>query len=84
MKKFNESQILAFAPNANALANAKKICSSKAFVKRMRAEDDSFYMGECKGSGKSNYTVSADFINEANPVFRCSCPASTALRFCSK
>lgn len=75
MKKFNESQILAFAPNANALANAKKICSSKAFVKRMRTEDDSFYMGECKGSGKSNYTVSADFINEANPVFRCSCPS---------
>ena len=41
----------------------------------MRSEDDTFYMGECKGSGKSNYVVSADFVEEDKPVFRCSCPS---------
>ena len=63
------------SPNASAVANAKKICSSGAFVKLAHSSDDTFYMGECKGSGKSNYIVSADFIDEENPVIRCTCPS---------
>lgn len=45
------------------------------FVKLERSEDDTLYIGECTGSGKSNYITSADYIDEANPVFRCSCPS---------
>ncbi len=75
MRTIKERDILSIAPNASAVSNAKKISSGSQFVKRSRSEDDSFYMGECKGSGKSNYIVSVDYIEEENPVFRCSCPS---------
>lgn len=75
MRTVTEQQIIAYAPNPNAVANARKISSGGGFVSRMRSEDDTFYMGECKGSGKSNYVVSADFVDETSPVFRCSCPS---------
>ena len=75
MRTIKERDILSIAPNASAVNNAKKISSGFQFVRRLRSEDDSFYMGECKGSGKSNYIVSADYIEEENPVFRCSCPS---------
>ena len=61
MRTVTQQQITAYAPNANAVANARKISSGGGFVSRVRSEDDTFYMGECKGSGKSNYVVSADF-----------------------
>ena len=73
--KLDKEKILAMSPNASAVANAKKICSSGAFVKLAHSSDDTFYMGECKGSGKSNYIVSADFVDEENPVIRCTCPS---------
>jgi len=75
LKKLDKEKILALAPNSSAVANAKKICSSGSFVKLAHSSDDTFYMGECKGSGKSNYIVSADFVDEENPVMRCTCPS---------
>ena len=75
VKKLEESRIIAMAPNASAISNAKKLCDKGAFLKLWRSVDDTLYMGECKGSGKSNYTVSVDFIDEENPVTRCTCPS---------
>lgn len=75
MRTVTEQQIIALAPNANAVKNARKISEEGAFVYRMHSADDTFYMGECRGSGKSNYVVSADFQKEGQPVFRCSCPS---------
>ncbi|MCI8661740.1 MAG: SWIM zinc finger family protein [Hungatella sp.] len=75
MRTVKEQEIAAMAPNANAAANARKISSGGGFVSLRRSEDDTFYMGECKGSGKNNYVVSADYIDEEHPVFRCSCPS---------
>ncbi len=75
MRTIKEQEITALAPNANAAANARKISSGGGFVSRKRSGDDSFYMGECKGSGKNNYVVSVDYIDEEHPVFRCSCPS---------
>lgn len=75
MRTFDEQKIVSMAPNANAVANGRKISSSGDFVKRMRSEDDSLYWGECKGSGKNNYIVSIDFEKVGEPVFRCSCPS---------
>lgn len=75
MRTVKEQEISALAPNASAVTNARKISSLGGFVTRMRSGDDTFYMGECKGSGKKNYVVSADYIDEAQPVFRCTCPS---------
>ena len=71
----DEQKIVSMAPNQNAVANGRKISNSNGFVKREKSKDKTFYMGECKGSGKSNYVVSGDFIDPDNPIFRCSCPS---------
>ncbi len=75
MQKITEEQILALAPNSTAASNGKKISKSGSFVRLAHSEDDTFYFGECKGSGSKNYSVSADFIEPLTPVFRCSCPS---------
>ena len=63
------------AVNQNAVANAKKISQKGGFARLERSKDDTFYMGECSGSGKNNYITSVDFVDEASPVCRCSCPS---------
>lgn len=75
MQEITEQQIIAMAPNQSAVANAKKISQKGGFVRLERSADDTFYMGECSGSGKSNYITSVDFIDSASPVCRCSCPS---------
>ncbi len=75
MKNITEQLILSLAPNPAAAANGKKISNSGGFIKLCRSADDTFFMGECKGSGKNPYITSADYIDENHPVFRCSCPS---------
>lgn len=75
MREVTEQQILAMAPNPAAASNGRKISQKGGFVKLERTQDDTLYMGECTGSGKNNYITSADYIDEDNPVFRCTCPS---------
>ncbi len=75
MREVTEQQILAMAPNPAAASNGKKISQKGGFVKLEQTQDDTLYMGECTGSGKNNYITSADYIDEDNPVFRCTCPS---------
>ena len=75
MQNITEQQIQAMAPNAAAVANGRKISQKGGFVRLERSADDTFYLGECTGSGKSNYITSVDFLDSANPVCRCSCPS---------
>lgn len=75
MQQITEQQILALAPNPAAATNGRKIAQKGGFVRLERSADNTFYLGECSGSGKNNYITSADFIDEKAPVFRCSCPS---------
>lgn len=75
MLTVTEELISALAPNAAAISNARKISKQGGFVKLVKSEDDTFFMGECKGSGKSNYTTTVDAVNPDQPVFSCSCPS---------
>ena len=75
MQTVTEQQILAMAPNPAAASNGKKISQKGGFVRLERSEDDTFYLGECTGSGKSNYITSVDFIDAKAPLCRCSCPS---------
>lgn len=74
-KNVNEQFILSIAPNSAAASNGKKLSSGGSFVKLYKSSDDTFFMGECKGSGKNPYITSADYVDPAKPVFRCSCPS---------
>ena len=75
MQQITEQQILALAPNPAAAANGKKISQKGGFVRLEASADGTFYLGECQGSGKSNYITTADYIKPEAPVFRCSCPS---------
>ena len=75
MKNITEQQILSLAPNPAAAANGKKLSKGGSFIKLCKSADDTFFMGECKGSGKNPYVTSADYIDPEKPVFRCSCPS---------
>ena len=75
MRQIDEQRITAMAPNANAVNNARKISRGNGFIKWERSADDTYYAGQCKGSGSSVYTVSADFIDGSAPLCRCSCPS---------
>lgn len=75
MRQITEQYVTSIAPNPAAVKNAKKISNSGGFVRLCASSDDSFYMGECKGSGSSNYITSADFADASKPVYRCSCPS---------
>lgn len=75
MQTITEQQIMSMAPNPAAAANGKKISQKGGFVRLERSSDDTFYLGECTGSGKSNYITSVDFIEPDAPLCRCSCPS---------
>lgn len=75
MQKITEEQILDMAPNAAAASNGRKISQKGGFVRLECSADDTFYLGECTGSGKSNYITSVDFIDPEAPLCRCSCPS---------
>ena len=75
MREITQQQIDSWAPNAKASANGRKISQQGLFVTLECSEDDTFYIGECKGSGKKNYITSVDFVDPGDPVFRCSCPS---------
>lgn len=75
MRTITEQQILALAPNPAAAANGRKISQKGGFVRLEASADDSFFLGECTGSGAKNYITTADFLDPGQPVFRCTCPS---------
>lgn len=75
MKNITETLIQSVAPNSAAAANGKKLSQKGAFANLSKSADDTFFMGECAGSGKNPYTTSADYIDPEKPVYRCSCPS---------
>ncbi|MCU6711893.1 SWIM zinc finger family protein [Paenibacillus sp. J5C_2022] len=75
MIEITEAYVDALAPNSSAIKNAQGLSKKKAFVQLKQSADHTLIFGECSGSGKSNYACSADFINPAQPVLRCSCPS---------
>ena len=68
------SQIQGFAPDEAGFSAGKKLAGDGSFTKLYIDEDGLLLFGECRGSGKEPYKVSADFAG-GEPVFRCSCPS---------
>ncbi len=75
MIEIDEAFVDLAAPNANAIKNGRGLARKNKFLHLYRSEDETLLFGECKGSGKSNYHCSSDFIAPEKPVHRCSCPS---------
>lgn len=75
MIQLTEDYVKSTAFNDSAFSNAKKLASGGKIVNTHMTKEGDLIFGECLGSGKSNYVTSVDFVNEAEPVFRCSCPS---------
>jgi hypothetical protein len=75
MTALTEAYIDSLALNAAAIKNGHDLVRKNSYVKLCMTEDQTLLFGDCKGSGKVPYSCSADFQNEGQPVFRCSCPS---------
>ncbi len=67
--------INSLAVNSDSIKNGKSLFTSKKFIKLAIDSEKTIIFGECAGSGKKPYYCSMDFVNEASPVPRCSCPS---------
>ncbi len=71
----SEAVVKALAPDPASFRNADAIEQAGQLVQLNSSPDGHILFGECLGSGKSSYTVSADFTDESSPAFSCSCPS---------
>lgn len=71
----SKAQVDAAAPNAGAIQNGEALLRRGQLANLARDADDTLLFGECAGSGKVPYRPSADFLNPASPVYRCTCPS---------
>lgn len=75
MINIDASFVDAEAPNANAIKNGRGLVAKGKFVALHKSADGTLLFGECRGSGKSNYRTSCDFIRPGAVTYRCSCPS---------
>lgn len=75
MDKITKEYIEQHAPDLSTIKNAQGLSKKGLFLNHSRNQEDDLYFAECSGSGKSTYKVSADFLKENQPIFRCSCPS---------
>ncbi|PWW04837.1 SWIM zinc finger protein [Paenibacillus cellulosilyticus] len=75
MISLTEAYVDSLAPNAGAIKNGRDLARKGSFPLRCVTEDQKLLFGECKGSGKEPYRCSIDFVQEGNPVYRCTCPS---------
>jgi hypothetical protein len=75
MIQIDESYVDSAAPNAAAIKNGRALVIKGKFVKLNKSKDESIIFGVCRGSGKSDYLCSCDFIRADSPTHRCSCPS---------
>lgn len=75
MIEIDEAFIDSVAPNANAVRNGRALILKGKFLNFCKSRDETLIFGECRGSGKSGYHTSADFIAPEKPVYRCTCPS---------
>ncbi len=68
-----EKDVDLVAPNADTAKNGRGLLKKLANLRQ--SADGTLIFGECAGSGKNPYYCSADYIDPATPVFRCSCPS---------
>ncbi len=75
MKNITKEFVELQATDISTLKNARALSSSKKFSNHKQNADGDFFFAECSGSGKNPYYVSADFLFEEKPVYRCNCPS---------
>lgn len=67
--------VMSAAPNVAAANNGRGLVLKNKFVSLHHSSDETFWFGECQGSGSKPYLCSADFSVRETPVYRCTCPS---------
>jgi len=75
MITIDEAFVNSAAPNPDTSQNGRSLVLKGQFVTLNITEDRTLIFGECKGSGKTPYQCSCDFIRPDQPTYRCSCPS---------
>ncbi len=63
------------APDEDSLSHARGLLQKNSFENPGVSQDGTWLLADCKGSGTRPYHVSVDFVDPANPTFRCDCPS---------
>lgn len=72
----SEQAVVEMAPDNQVLMDARGLIKKGALIGLAKSEDNQLVFGQCKGSGKVPYSVSADFATGGDrPTMRCSCPS---------
>ena len=75
MIAIDEGYVDAAAPNADAAKNGRGLVLKNKLGNLHVSDDGDLLFGECQGSGKVPYVVSADFARPEQPTYRCTCPS---------
>lgn len=75
MIAIDASTVDAAAPNADAAKNGRGLVLKNKLANLHTSDDGGLIFGECAGSGKQPYQVSADYARPDQPAYRCSCPS---------
>jgi len=68
-----EELVQKLAPDEATLAAARALVEEGRFDNLSVSADGTWLLGECRGSAREPYHVSADFADPANPTLRCTC-----------
>jgi hypothetical protein len=71
----NEEFISHFTGNTSVMTKGRALLEAGRFAELYVSEDGSLLFGTCEGGGEELYRCSVDFIDEAKPVPRCTCPS---------
>jgi SWIM zinc finger len=72
---FTETAVQRLAPDDDSYKAARDLIRKKSFLKPGISADQTWLLGECKGSGKNPYEISIDITDSSQPTFRCNCPS---------
>ena len=75
MTALTEGTVLRLAPDDQVLTDGRGLIRKNSMSNLGVSADGTWLLGECKGSTKEPYKVSADLANPDSPMARCSCPS---------
>src|SRR5262245_23150771 len=75
MATLTEDTVLRVVPDDQVLSDARGLIRKGKFGSLGVSADGTWLLGECKGSAKEPYKVSADLAMPDSPIGRCNCPS---------
>ncbi len=74
-QSITEEAVGRLSADDDTLRSARDLIRKKSYLNPGLSSDETWLLGQCKGSGKQPYEVSVDVQDPEQPTFRCNCPS---------